>query len=493
MMRLLFSLFFFLCFTVLSAEDEALHDNLVETKHQLAINGKTLDYTTITGCMVLKDDENADKANMFFVAYIKDGVKDYHDRPIMFCFNGGPGSSSVWLHIGAFGPRVVDIESVKFDSPPFDLRDNPETLLASTDLVFIDPVSTGYSRAAPKVDLKEFHGVEEDISSVGSFIRLWTTRYGRWESPKFLAGESYGSTRAAKLSAHLHDKYGMYVNGVVLISSILNFQTLRDDSKGNDLPYVLLLPAYAATAWYHGHMSDEYQKLSLQEVLTQAEDFALHEYATALLLGDLLDPQTKEEIIAKMSRLTGLSEAYLTRANLRVTQPEFAVELLRDQKLTVGRFDSRYVGNNFASNISTFDYDPSKEAVLGAFTAAFYQYVTRELNWKSDLEYRVLANVWPWSYNSANNTYLNVAPDLREVMIKNPNLQVLVANGYYDLATTYYANIYTFNHFNLPESLKKNLKLTFYPSGHMMYIERESLTQLNKDITQFIHDNIAGN
>lgn len=485
-----FILRFVFCFLIfsLSAEEKPapLKDEIVETKHQMVIDGKPLDYTAITGCMVVKDESSKDKAKVFFVAYIKDGTKDYHDRPIMFCFNGGPGSSSVWLHLGAFGPRLVDMDGNQFDNPPYDLRDNPETLLAVTDLVFIDPVSTGYSRAAPDVDLKEFHGVDEDIASVGSFIRLWTTRYGRWESPKYLAGESYGSTRAARLSEHMHSTYGMYMNGVVLISSVLNFQTLLDQSKGNDLPYILNLPTYAATAWYHKKLNKELQSLELDDLLKQAEEFAVNDYATALMIGDVLEPAQRKKVIARMSALTSLPEDYIDRANLRVGQPQFAVALLRDEQRTVGRFDSRYTGDNFDSITSTYDYDPSKEAVFGAFTAAFYQYVTLELDWKSDLEYRVLANVWPWSYNSANNMYLNVGPDLREAMIKNPKLRVLVANGIYDLATTYFANVYTYNHFNLPPKLRENLKMTFYPSGHMMYIDHDSLVRLNRDISQFI-------
>lgn len=466
-----------------------LQDNLVETPHQISLDGKMISYKTITGTMVVRDDDNKDKATIFFIAYVKDGTEDYHDRPVMFCFNGGPGSSSVWLHLGAFGPRIVDIDGVKFDSPPYDLLDNPESLLAVTDLVFIDPVSTGYSRAAPEVDEKEFHGVDEDITSIGSFIRLWTTRYGRWESPKFLAGESYGSTRAARLAGHVHDQYGMYVNGVVLISCVLNFQTLRDDSKGNDLPYVLFFPTYTATAWYHKRLGEDLQSKSLEEVMAEAEHFALHDYATALILGDLLDPAERKQVITKMSQLTGLSEEYIERANLRVAQSHFAIELLKDQNKTIGRFDGRFVGDSLDAQSDAAEYDPSKDAVFGAFTASFYQYVTRELGWKSDLDYRVLANVWPWSFNGANNTYLNVGPDLREVMIKNPKLKVLVANGYYDLATTYFANIYTFNHFYLPTNLRNNLSLTFYPSGHMMYIEKDSLKKLNQDIKQFILTN----
>lgn len=489
MIRIWISLIFTsISLNLMAAETPApLKDEIVESEKQIVIGGKQLDYKTITGTMVVKDDNSKDKATVFFVAYVKQGIEDYHNRPVMFCFNGGPGSSSVWLHLGAFGPRVVEMDGVKFDSPPYDLRDNPETLLTDTDLVFIDPVSTGYSRPAPDVDVKEFHGVDEDIASVGSFIRLWTTRYGRWESPKYLAGESYGSTRAAKLADHLHDKYGMYMNGVILISSILNFQTLKDDNGGNDLPYILYLPSYAATAWYHKRLSEDLQNRTLDDLLAEVESFAINQYTFALMKGDLLSSDEKQQIVKKLSDYTGLSEDYLNKSNLRVSQPEFSVELLRKEKKVVGRFDGRFVGDVFDPICTTFEYDPSKEAVFGAFTAAFYQYVTRELQWKNDREYRVLANVWPWSYNSANNTYLNVATDLREVMIKNPKLRILVANGYYDLATTYYSNVYTFGHFNLPGALQKNIHMTYYPGGHMMYIDQDLLIKLNQDIKQFLN------
>ena len=344
----------------------------------------------------------------------------------MFCFNGGPGSSSVWLHLGAFGPKTIRLpDDGQAPTPPYSLIDNEFTLLDATDLVFIDPVSTGFSRAAPGVDAKRFHGFQEDIQSVGDFIQLFTTRYGRWRSPKYVAGESYGTTRAAGLSGYLQERHGMYLNGVVLVSSILNFGTVRFD-EGNDLPFILYLPTYTATAWFHKKLPADLQSRTLADAIAESEHFVRTEYPQALMEGDKLPNAKKQELARKVARLTGLSEDYVRRANLRIEIQRFCKELLRDQRKTVGRYDSRYEGGDLDAAGERPEYDPSYAAVQGAFTGTFNQYVRNELKVVNDSTYEILTGkVQPWDYGNAKNRYVNVAPTLRSAMTKNHDLRFI--------------------------------------------------------------------
>jgi carboxypeptidase C (cathepsin A) len=449
------------------------------------LNGAKLEYTATAGTLVLKEEDGKPTAGVFFVAYTKEAA-DRSRRPITFTFNGGPGSSSVWLHLGAFGPKRVlmkpDGEPLP---PPYRLVDNDLTLLDLTDLVFIDPVSTGYSRPAPGVSGKQFHGVQEDIQSVGEFIRLYTTRFNRWESPKFLAGESYGTTRAAALVGYLQDRLGMNFNGVLLVSSILDFQTARFD-EGNDLPFVLFLPTYTATAWYHKKLSPDLQS-DLRKTLDEAEQFALGEYASALLQGSRLPAEARDRIARKVALYTGLTEDYVRRANLRIEIQRFCRELLRKEGRTVGRFDSRLMGRDLNDVGERPEYDPSYAAIQGTYTATLNDYVRRELGFKSDLPYEILTSrVQPWDFGTAKNRYLNVAPSLRQAMTKNPALRVFVANGYYDLATPYFATEHTFHHLGLAPELAKHVTMGYYEAGHMMYIHRESHVRLRKDLATFL-------
>src|SRR5262249_11091525 len=360
-----------------------------ETKHTVTIGGKPISYTATAGNLVIKEENGKPKASMFFVAYTKDNMTDAGQRPITFSFNGGPGSSSVWLHLGLLGPRrvVVDDQGNPLP-PPFKLADNPDSLLDLTDLVFIDPVTTGYSRAVPGEDDKQFHGVQEDIQSVGEFIRLYTTRYKRWSSPKFLIGESYGTTRAAGLSGYLQEQDGIYLNGIMLISTALNFQAL-DFATGNELPYILYVPSYTATAWYHKKLPADLQSLSLQDVLKQSETFASGEYATALMKGNTISDSEAKDIAQKLSRLTGISQGFILEANLRLHLDRFTKELMRSDRLTVGRLDSRFTGRDADAAGEAYSYDPSYAAIQGVFTSNLNSYLRGELKYESDLPYEI--------------------------------------------------------------------------------------------------------
>lgn len=468
-------------------------DNLVQTQHAVAIGGKEIKYTVTAGTMILKE-ETADRekeaegekprAQVFFVAYTKDDEADKSKRPITFSFNGGPGSASVWMHLGLLGPRRVVLEfDGSLPKPPFKLTDNEFSLLDETDLVFIDPVSTGYSRPVEGEKPKEWHGFKKDIESVGDFIRLYTTRYGRWLSPKFLIGESYGTTRSAGLSGYLQDRHGLYLNGIMLISSVLDFTTI-DFPVNNDLPYILFLPAYAATAWYHGALRI---RRTLQNLLKEVEKFALGEYASALLKGDQLTPRERADVVEKLARYTGLSPEFIERSNLRIKDQHFFKELLRSRGQTVGRLDSRFTGIDRLGVTENAEYDPLLTNVVGPYTAAFYDYVRAELKFESDLPYEILSNfVHPWSYAEFENQYANVGETLRMAMTDNPYLKVFVANGYYDLGTPYFATEYTFNHLGLDQSLRDHVSMSYYEAGHMMYIHMPSLEELKNDLANFI-------
>lgn len=455
------------------------------TAHSVAIDGKELKYEATAGTMLIKGDDGKNKATIFYTAYTKEGTSDFGKRPITFCFNGGPGSSSVWLHLGTFGPRRVLFDDNGYAQPPFSLVDNEYSLLDYTDLVFIDPVSTGFSRACLGEDPKQFHGVDEDVKSVAEFIRLFLTKNNRWGSPKYLAGESYGTTRAAALAGYLHDEKHVYVNGIILISSVLNFQTINDHQNGNDLPYILYLPTYARAAAYHQKLKPELQN-NLQKTIEEVQRFALTDYASSLMQGDDLDPKTRQEIIAKLSLYTGLSKDFIDRCNLRINNMHFAKELLRNERRTIGRFDSRYQGIDSHGCGETFEYDPSADSIFGAFTSTFNDYIKTELKWQPTEEYKVLTSVSPWNYGkAATNQYLNVGETLREVMTKNPSINVFVGSGYYDLATPYFATDYTMNHLNLDPSLRSHITKKYYNGGHMMYVQKESLIKLKKDLADF--------
>lgn len=461
------------------------------TQHTASIHGEKIPYTAAAGTLVLKAEDQEEgqkaKASVFYIAYTKDGVEDPASRPITFSFNGGPGSSSVWLHLGLLGPRRVEMgDAGALLPPPYQLVDNQHSLLDVTDLVFIDPVSTGYSRPVPGEEAKQFHGVKEDVEWVGEFIRLFTTRFRRWGSPKFLIGESYGTTRAAELSGHLQERHGMYLNGIMLISTILNFQS-GYFNIGNDLPPILFLPTYTATAWYHGRLPDPYQD-DLRSTLSEVETFALGDYTTALMKGSSLSQQERQAVIRKLAAYTGLSETYVDRTNLRIYIHRFVKELLRDERRTVGRLDSRFKGIDRDAAGEHYEFDPSYAAIQGPFTGALNDYLRRDLEIEIDLPYEILTSLHEtWTYKEFENRYVNVAETLRKALSLNPFLKIFVGSGYFDLATPYFATQYTFNHLELDPALENNITLAHYEAGHMMYIHQPSLQKLKKDLGAFIH------
>ena len=472
-------------------------DNLVVTQHTATLRGQTFTYTVTTGTIVVKEEaektgEKAGesegekpKSTIFFIAYTRDDVMDKSTRPITFSFNGGPGSSSVWLHLGVLGPRRVWMDDIgNLPQPPYRLVDNEFSLLDQTDLVFIDPVSTGFSRPVVGEKAREFHGFKKDIETVGDFIRLYASRYQRWTSPKFLIGESYGTTRAAGLAGYLQQRHCLYLNGIMLVSVILSFQSARFD-PGNDLPYILFLPTYTATAWYHQRLPAELQG-DLRAALRVSEAFALGDYASALMQGDRLPAAERQRIAQELARLTGLSVNYVEGANLRLNIHRFVKELLRDQRRTVGRLDSRFKGIDRDAVGEAHEYDPSLTNVLGPYAAAFNDYVRGALKFESDLPYEVLnSKVWPWR-SDHDNQYLQVGETLRHAMTLNPFLKVFVANGYYDLATPHFATEYTFNHLGLDPELQANITMHHYEAGHMMYVHLPSLAQLHADLSAFV-------
>jgi len=473
-------------------------DEIYTTRHTITLSGQTISYTALAGTLILKEESEKKgeaegesegekaRAAIFFIAYLRDDVTDSANRPVIFSFNGGPGSSSVWLHLGLLGPkRVLMDEDGNPSPPPYNLVENEFSLLDVCDMVFIDPVSTGYSRPVTGEKAKAFHGFSKDVESVGNFIRLFVTRYQRWNSPKFLIGESYGTTRAAGLSGYLQERFGMYLNGIILVSVVLDFSTLLF-TPGNDLPYLLFLPTYTATAWYHKRLADDLQA-DLQKALREARNFSLGVYASALLKGADLPAAEEAEIVQKLAYFTGLSQEYIRRTRLRINIYRFCKELLRDERRTVGRLDSRFKGIDRDDAGEQFDHDPSLTNILGPYTGTFNDYVRRELEFKSDLPYEILTDkVRPWSYAEHENKFVNVAETLREAMTSNPFLRVHVANGYYDLATPFLATEYTISHLGLDESLRGNLSLSYYEAGHMMYIHLPSIAKLKRELTGFI-------
>jgi len=469
------------------------------THGKVTIDGREIAYTATAGLTELPDYEGKPKAHVFSVSYVKDRPEtDHSPRPLLIAFNGGPGSSSVWLHLGVVGPRRVKFAEASEPSreattpkPPYSLVDNEYSWLDVADLVFVDPVSTGYSRAVEGENPHQFHGLDEDVRAMADFIRLWVTRNRRWDSPIYLAGESYGTTRAAGLSSYLQQNHGMYLSGIVLVSPVLNFQTIEFD-VGNDTAYWLFLPSYAATAWYHKRLEPALQQKPVAEVVREAEAWASGEYLMALARGSALPEAERAKVVASLARYTGLSPAFIDRSNLRVDMGRFGKELLREQGRTIGRLDSRYVGIDRDSVGGSEESDPSYNAILGVFTAMLNQYVRAELNYENDAPYEILTGrVHPWSFASATNKYANVAEPLRAAITQNPSLRVLFCSGYYDLATPSSAATYTIDHLGLDPTLRANVSQTFYEAGHMMYIRHADLVQLKKDIAAFV-SNVAG-
>lgn len=453
----------------------------VVTHHKLG----NLEYEAHAGKLPIKNQLGEIEATLFFTAYFMKNPPER--RPLVFCFNGGPGSSSVWLHMGVIGPKRVKMQpDGDMPAPPFEMEDNMKSWLFDADLVFIDPVGTGYSRAVKPELNEKFWGLEGDIKSVGEFIRLFLSRYKRWASPLYLAGESYGTTRAAGLSGHLIE-HGIAFNGIILISTVLTFQTL-DFTPGNDLPYSLFLPTYAATAAYHKKVSP---RKPLRAFLKEVEAWAEGPYTLALQAGDKLKGKKRQQIKEQLAKYTGLSNEFLEACNLRVNIHEFCKELLRTKGETVGRLDSRFKGVDNGSTGQYPAFDPSMTAIRPPYTALINDWFTRGLNYYEDTQYRILGEggdgeLWKkWNWGSAREGHPDTSRSMRDALAKNPSMKVFVASGFYDLATPYFATEYTLNHMNLgPYS--DNVKVYEYAAGHMMYIDETQLAKLNEDIKGFI-------
>jgi carboxypeptidase C (cathepsin A) len=470
-------------------------DRIAVTRHRARIGGRQVAYTVTCGTMVMKEEAEKEgksegeraRAKVFFVAYTREDVKDKARRPLTFSFNGGPGSSSVWLHLGILGPRRVALDDEgRSSAPPGRLVNNEFSLLDASDLVFIDPVGTGFSRMVEGEKVKEYHEYRRDLESVGAFIRLYTSRYERWASPKYLIGESYGTTRASGLAGHLLERYGMYLNGVMLVSCALDFQVLRFD-HANDLPNVLFLPTYAATAWYHKRLAPDLQRKRLARLVEEVEAFAAGEYAAALFRGASLEPKARSAVVARLARYTGLAPEYVERTDLRIEIFRFCKELLRSEGRTVGRLDTRYTGYDRDSAGAEFEFDPAMVEILGAYSAGMNDYVRRELRFEADLPYEVIKPLYAdWGWKDYANRYVAVGDTLRKALAMNPRMRVLVASGYYDLATPHFAADYSLDHLGIPAHLRDNIEVSYYEAGHMMYAHKPSLEKLAATLRRFV-------
>lgn len=455
----------------------------IVTEHEAVIGGKKLAYTVTTGKIPMRDENDEIEAQMFFMAYTAKKEKGV-ERPVMFTFNGGPGSPSLWLHLGALGPKRVKIEpDAEIPPAPFALVDNPHSWLGETDLVFIDPVGTGFSRAKTKEIGEKYWGLQGDIESVGEFIRLYLTRYERWMSPLYLVGESYGTTRAAGVAGHLIER-GIAFNGIVLVSSVLNFQ-MSHHGQGNDIPYALILPTYTATAFYHGKLDKDLSR-DLRSTLRKVEEWAVGEYLEALTKGDRISEASKRRIAARLSRFTGLGREFIERRNLRIDLGSFAKELLRDQRRTVGRLDSRFKGIDKNVAGDSYEHDPSMTAIMPAYTATFNHYVRTVLGYKTDQRYEIFGGIKsPWSWGNSIEPP-DTSEALRKAMAMNPHMKIYIASGYYDFATPYFATYYTLDHMGIEPALRSNITTGEYEAGHMMYIHEPSLEQLKREVAGFI-------
>ncbi len=452
------------------------------TTHEVTIAGQSVPYRATAGTMVVGlEDKEQPKGRLFYVSYVRSDVPDPTGRPVTFCFNGGPGSSAVWLHMGLFGPRRVRIDVGAVPRPGAVAEDNDRSLLDVTDLVFVDPMSTGYSRAE-KGPGDAYHAVQTDVESVADFIRRWTTKHGRWASPKVVAGESYGTTRAATLARHLQTRHGLYLNGLVLVSVALKFQTLMME-EGNDLPFVLFVPGYAATAAFHGKVK---AGRNLDAFLEKAGRWAYDRYLPALSRGSALPERERNEVAKELAAFIGLDADYIARCNLRVDLGRFCRELLRDQRRSVGRLDSRFVGDEHDAAGERTENDPTLPALTSAYASAFHHDLKHRLRYEDDEVYELLnvkANeAWKWE---RTNRYLDVTPDLRQAMLDNPHLRVFAASGLYDLATPVAATDYTLAHLGLESSTRDRVVHRRYAAGHMMYVHEPSMDRLRADLLAF--------
>jgi carboxypeptidase C (cathepsin A) len=463
----------------------------VVKEFQLELSKQKFEYQATTGILHIRNDKEKKVAGIFYIAYTKKGV-DSMERPITFCFNGGPGSCSVWLHLGAFGPKYIDMVDKKIPFPNQSrLVDNEHTLLTQSDLVFIDPVSTGYSRSGEDGKDEDFFNIEGDASSLSQFIIQYISKNHRWVSPKFLAGESYGTTRSALMAKILAEK-GVALNGLILVSLAINFQTFIAEI-GNDLPYILFLPTFAATAWHQGKLDPNIAP-SLEHLLTEVKEWSLGEYASALIKGSLIKDDEKRRIAQKLSTYTGLDTEDVINLHLRIADMRFSKSVLQKPGYTVGRMDGRYVGHDIDPDHRRTQHDPSIGAPMSPYASHINDYLDRTLGFSSPQEYQILSmktnQSWKWERKNRFG-FPNTAPDLREAMIKNPHMKVLFANGLFDLATPFFAAEYTAHHMNIPSEIQGNIHFSYYEAGHMMYFHSDSHKKLTSDIFDFFAKSIA--
>ncbi|MBI5706024.1 MAG: peptidase S10 [Armatimonadetes bacterium] len=462
---------------------EELHKYEAVTQHSITIGGQKIGYKAIASHMPIRNEAGELQGEMFFVAYIKDG-EDPKTRPLTFAYNGGPGSASLWLHVGTIGPRRVAMnEDGSMPKPPYHVVDNEETWLPSTDIVMVDAMGTGYSRLAKPEMSKQFFGVQADIRAFAEFVRAFLTRYGRFSSPIYLAGESYGGIRTAGLSNALLNN-GIALNGAIIISGTMNFGTL-DAARGNDLPYVGFLPTLATTAWYHRKLSPRLQKMTVEQVAAEAEAFAGGEYASALMKGTDLAPEEEARIAKRVSELTGIKESFVRAAHLRVSDWRFYKELLRESGQTVGRLDSRLKGTDAVEVGDGPDYDPSSSAIGPVFYASICDYLSNELNYKTEAKYRMW-NTDGGEWEQDQGAITDTTEALRQAMVQNPHMKLMMVYGWYDLACPFYAAKYSLRHMDLKRQALDRISWQYYTAGHMMYIEAASRIKLAKDVAAFI-------
>lgn len=464
----------------------------VVTQHEIHMGGKSLKYTATAGRLPLKDESGKITAEMFFVAYTLPGTAA-NERPLTFAFNGGPGSSSIWLHMGALGPRRVVMQPEGWmPASPYRLVDNEDTIIDKTDLVMVDAMATGFSRAADEKSLKHYLGVKGDIEAFGEFIRMYISRYERWSSPLYLLGESYGTTRSAGLSGYLIEK-GIAFNGIYLLSTAIDFGVLEAPHT-NDLPYILILPSYAMAAAYHHKIASELAQ-DPAKFRSEVEDWTWKVYAPALAKGDSISPEERASVVDQMSKYTGITKDVIDQANLRLDVPKFTHYLLLDQKLRIGRLDDRFTGPDPDGVLDTPFYDPSDAAPTPPFTSMFNNYLRTELNYKVDMPYYTTAQppfFRTWDWGKGIEGLPSTAMDLREAMTQDPYLKVMVGEGYYDLATPFFAADYSVDHLDLPANLRKNISVAHYDAGHMVYLRQSEHDKFKKDVDQFIDSTSKG-
>ena len=458
-------------------------EKISQTPHTIRLDGRDIKYTATAGTLPIRGDDGKVQARMFFVAYTKDG-EDVKTRPLAFLYNGGPGAATIWLHMGSFAPKHVEMAPEGFQPPPpYRLVDNENSLLDVSDLVFVDAIDTGFSRVVAGVNNQQFHGQSGDLRAFGEFTNEYLTAYSRWPSPKYLIGESYGTIRSAGLAQEIQERHGVELNGIVLVSSLLTYQTLSP-APDNDVAYAANIETFTADAWYHKKLPPDLQSLSLKQAVDQSRAFAWGDYTLALTKGNTLTDAERTAMAQKLARFTGLSTQFILNANLRVTAERFRKELLRDKRLAIGRLDGRFTSIDADAAGEREEFDISNSALQGPYTAMFLDYVRNELKWESDLHYPTSGNVRPWTYDQ--NRYMDMTEALRSAMTHNPFLKVFVAIGYYDMATVMGGAEFNFTHLAYEKQVTERVSYGYYEAGHMIYIRPSAHKALKNDIAKFI-------